>query len=102
MDYSPELLTTFSVGIDYSPVFFSKNVDCSLEILKKIEVILDSQPAAPAPGGNRVDPHAGALVPRGRRIQRAAPTAADPEKKIKVALKWGFELTSASIPQLGN
>ena len=43
-----------------------------------------------------------ALVPRGRRIQRAAPTAADPEKKIKVALKWGFELTSASIRQLGH
>ena len=49
-----------------------------------------------------VDPHPGALVPRGRRIQRDAPTAADPEKKIKVALKWGFELASASIRQLSH
>ena len=49
-----------------------------------------------------VDPHAGALVPRGRRIQRAAPTTADPEKKTEVALKWGFELASASIRQLGH
>ena len=49
-----------------------------------------------------VDPHAGALVPRGRRIQRAAPTTVDPEEKSKVALEWGFELPSAPIRQLGH
>ena len=39
-----------------------------------------------------VDPHAGALGPLGvGGFGGAAPTTADPEKKIKVALEWGFK-----------
>ena len=39
-----------------------------------------------------VDPHAGALVPRGRRIQRPAASAADPEEKSRTTWFAGVEV----------
>ena len=39
-----------------------------------------------------VDPHAGALVPRGRRIQRPAVSAADPEEKSLTTWFAGVEV----------
>ena len=39
-----------------------------------------------------VDPHAGALVPRGRRIYRPAASAADPEEKSRTTWFAGVEV----------